>query len=173
MNSKRSKLGFTVLEMMIAVAILVIAAAVAIPNFEARKRQDKIQRQARLLVAHFAKVRSLAASGQTNLSWGPADRTVNAGIRVVSPTAYELFIDRNSRTDNDEIVVERVDFTQEIPGIPVQFASASVPYEVRYNASGTLETPSSSTIDLTLEDLDTQRTRVIRVTYGGLAKIHL
>ena len=162
------------LEMMVAMAILVISGAVAIPYFSSLRRDRELHTQARLLVARFAKARGLAAAGQRDRAWAPGERTINAGIRILSPTSYEVFIDRNTSSDGDEVIVEHVDFTEAARGIPLEFADlGDDPMEIRYKANGALETPTADTIDITLRDTDSERERVVRVTYSGLAKIHL
>lgn len=174
MRRRAQTRGFSLLEMMIAMVILVVAGGIAIPYFTSLRRDRALHTQARLLVARFAKARSLAASGQRDSSWGEGARTVNAGVRIVSSTGYELFIDRNGETDGDEVVVERVDFAEVAGGIPIEFADfGGEAIEVRYKANGALETPTQETIDITLRDSDSERERVVRVTYSGLAKIHL
>ena len=162
--------GFSLVELMVTMAILATIVAVAVPLFTRTKRKNELRYTAQRLSAHFAKARSLATSGKRDVpTWPAGTRARSAGIRFISATQYAIFVDQDG-LDNGagtEADVEVVDVTE--GGVPFQFVTP--PVSVRFRRNGTLT--AAGDVDLTLEDTVTTERRVVRVTFGGKASVFL
>ncbi len=154
--------GFTLLEMMTVVALVLIIGAVTIPRLLAGQGRSELTSQARRMMNLTAKARSLAASGGVQATWSaPSDRVVQSGIRLVSPSQYRLFVDNNLLTDGTEIVVKTIDLPSHL--------LLTGPPEVRFKRTGTLSQPGD--VQFKLTNSNTGTGRVIQIGYGGQARV--
>lgn len=163
----KQRRGFSLLEIVITVAIVALLAAVAYPFFTNSIEKGKLNDVTKRMLAHFTKARNLAASGQTDSSWGGGDRTITALVRIESATGYTVYIDRDDVWDGDEVAVQVVDFTISDPGSDIRITAPAPLTVIRFRSNGTLT--GGGQVDITLTD--NNRTRNLRVTVGGLTKI--
>jgi prepilin-type N-terminal cleavage/methylation domain-containing protein len=167
MNPRRR--AFSLVELMVTIAIVALVVAVAVPMFSRSRRHAEIKNAARLFIAHLTKARSLAAAGGRSPDWGAKERTVSAGIQIVSDSRYIIFFDKNERADGDEVLAQVIDYAVANPGLSLKITSPVAPAEVRFRSNGTLATGSVTSI--VLADGDTGQQRTIGVSSGGAAKI--
>lgn len=157
--------GFSILELVTVMAIVAVTIALSMPLFARTQRRDDLRRAARSLIGDLNRARSLAASGyRTNVSppWAPTDRSVNAGVTIVSPNTYALFIDRDGTTDGDEITVA----VMSLPNF-MTITSPLPGQEIRFRPNGTVVAPANFVI----ADAEQGMSRTIIVSGGGAARI--
>lgn len=167
MNHFRRTRGFTLLEMVVVIAIVAIMAAVTVQLFSNWIAYDKPRRSARLLLGDVNRARSYAASGfqpSGAPGWAATDRTVNAGIIISATNAYTVFVDRNGITDGDEYPIAVVTLPD-----PVTISAPAVGQEVRFRQNGMTSGPS---VDLVVTDTTMGVNRSITVSGAGLAWVN-
>lgn len=165
MNGLRSgRRGFTLIEMVVAVAILGIMAAIAVPNIYRMSRRGALRASASGLVSALKLARSSAASGR--LPPGGTVRTAEAGVRFDSATRYDVFLDADRVASNgNEAVLRSYDLTDDNPS----FRLDGQPAEVRYQRNGMLTVPGD--VVIRLQDPDTDLEYTVRATFGGRVEI--
>lgn len=168
---RRRKRGFSLLEVVIVLAIVGALIAIAIPAMMRSRRKAALRECARDLIGNLDRARAAATKGETNSNWNAADRTVSAGIQILSATRYQLFIDRNMTTTGDEQIVSIVDLGIEYPNAELSITAPASPAEIRYRSNGILN--GSAQIDVTVRDAGTTDFKVVRVAPGGGVKLHL
>lgn len=167
-HSKRRNPGFTLLELVVVIAIISIILGIAIPMFSASKETSELRSIANQLVGNFKQAQALARSGKADVPVWPANtRAQAAGIRFISATQYAIFVDQDNLSNGagSEADIEVVDIAPN--GEP--FAFVSPPAQVRFKKNGTLPTPPDITV--TVRNTNTNQTKVVQVTYGGQASI--
>jgi len=154
--------------MVIALAIVGIVSAVAIPALQSTRTRSEVNDVARRLMSNLAAARSLAAKGQTNTPpWNVGDRTVTAGVRIISQTQYAVCVDRDTAADGDEIDVTIVDLLVSNANTPVRITQPA-PSEIRFRSNGQLT--SANAIDITVSNPGASISKQMVVSVGGIAK---
>lgn len=162
-----ARLGFTIIEVLVVVAILAIGAAIALTTLNRGTSKADMHAAANAMVGHFRRAQSMAKTGTTPQgAFAPGQRTVQAGIRIVSPTNYTLFIDNDNVSNGGEVAVEVVDLVQSW-GTGFSITAPAAPTEIRFRRNGTLDQPSN--VNVVMRDAHGNTQRTITVTYGGSA----
>jgi prepilin-type N-terminal cleavage/methylation domain-containing protein len=169
----RKSRGFTLLEMMIVVAIIAVLAFIAVPNFFGSTSQAEARAAVRKFRATVARARTLAATGKNEnyAGWAATDRTVEAGI-LIEANGYRLFVDRNRITDGNEIDIEVVDFGDLARGSNYANTLTIGPAgeEIRFQKNGTLTV--NANIDVTFRDTTTGLAQTVSIAYGGSTRVN-
>lgn len=170
---RRSK-GFTLVEMMIVVAIVGVIALVAIPNFFAGTNQADMRAATRRLRGNIAKARTLAATGKNDnyTGWAATDRTVEAGVQI-DATGYRVFVDNDRIGGNGtEAVLEIVNFQDygaEDAAPQLQIVQPAPGTQIRFQKNGTLTTQNNQTI--IFRDTVSGMTMSVLVAFGGSTRV--
>lgn len=165
---RRSKRGFTLVEMIVTILVLGVVGALVVPLFQRTRQRSMLNDAARKLIGNVSLARSRAAKGETNAVFpNPTDRAVSAGIRLISDHQYAVFIDRSVRPDTPVDVVV-VDFRVPDTGSPLRITTTAPGAEVRFRSNGVLTT--TNPVDFVLTDTRSGLTKTVRVSPGGSAK---
>lgn len=96
---KKRTLGFTIIEMMFAIAVMAILAAIAIPNFSDTVKANRVQSQARDLYSQLNYARSEAVSrGSTVLFCRSSDASTCSGTWS---NGWIVCVDKNNNNGCD------------------------------------------------------------------------
>jgi prepilin-type N-terminal cleavage/methylation domain-containing protein len=158
------KRGFSLIEVVVVIAIVAIIAAVAIGMLSRGGARADLADAAREFQSRMAQARQMVATGQRNIpSWGPTEKVVNAGIRLISNTQYAVFVDRDDTTDGDEVDMEVVD----LPPEAVRIVTPAAPAEIRLRGNGTL---TGAQVDVLIRNNDGKE-KTVRVSVSGTSRI--
>lgn len=179
--------GFTLLELVIVIAIIAIVASVAIPYFSKMERRNRVGNYTRRLVGHLRQARAEASTGKCTVDPGSAPCPTNsqvrsAGIRFKKNTdpdlcdAYEIFVDVDGVTNGNEVTVLDVDLLAQ-PGTQVRFgATVEDGGEIRFASNGVAEGDldadgSPEQIEVLVQDAGIHSVYRITVTGVGLVSV--
>lgn len=120
-----SNKGFTLLELMIIIAVAGIVAALAVPNYLASRERAKLRGATSNLVADFELARSRAIRENGNV----------AVVFSADGRGYSVFEDFNSNwtRDADERMLRSVDLP---PGVEVDMPTTFASDRMRFNSRG-------------------------------------
>jgi prepilin-type N-terminal cleavage/methylation domain-containing protein len=170
MLGRRSKRGFTLLEIIIAISIVALILTLGIPQFWNAKKRSQIRGAARLALENIKQARVLAGSGTSMQSGLGIARY--SGISVLSPTSYGVILDANTvPNDGNEAVLRIIDFRTDEPATTLTIAwnptlSGNVLY---FQSNGQVWTPSPP--NLVITDSLSGFTQTIQIAQSGTAKI--
>ncbi|MCK6545021.1 GspH/FimT family protein [Myxococcota bacterium] len=160
---KKRKRGFSLIEIVVALGLVGVFATLSLPLVSRTMRRNELRKAARTVHGALGRTRSLAVSGRrVATTWAPTDRTVSAILRITGSTSYEVFVDRDTTTDGDELSLG----TTNLP-LSLTFDAPATGEEIRFRSDGTVVAP----LDLVLRDRELDQTRRVVLTAGGLAHI--
>lgn len=162
------KRGFTLLEMIVVVSLIALMAAIAIPWFGRLQRENRLSNLTREMLVQVRRARAEASSGRVLDPGPPIVRTRASGVRIVSETQYELFVDPdNVAANGNEVTIDTIDFLANTPNTQVRITSPAADTTIRFRNDGT----AIGAQDIVLGDSDVGTTRTIRVNGIGHAKL--
>ena len=102
----RHRAGFTLIELVIVLAIIGIAAAIGIPSFLRARREAQLDNRTRELVTMIARAQSEAITGRelTGAAPGVVGEAQQAGVRFIDADTYVVFVDNDDDPTNVEII---------------------------------------------------------------------
>lgn len=96
----RKKQGFTIIELIIAVAIIVILSGIVLANYHASRRQQTLTAEAQKLASTLRKAQNMALAGEVHKCEGdpePKQHDYGAAVVTIAYPKWEcrLFVDCN------------------------------------------------------------------------------
>lgn len=183
----RARRGFTLIEVVIVMAIIGIVAALGIPSMLRARRKAQLDNRVREFVAAIALAQSEAVAGRqlTGIVGGVTGPVRQAGIRFANETSYVVFVDNDADPTAFE-TIRSVNFqgggsgvlTTNDQGFDVTIESATVGgatqappggIEFRFGRDATIV--GSNNVQVVLDDDELQRRAVIDVTLAGQATV--
>jgi type IV fimbrial biogenesis protein FimT len=129
----RGRAGFTLVEVMIAVAILGVLVMLAIPFFRGALQEEHLSRATRSMVGDLNLARSYALAQTQVPTGGPPFPVSNAGINVTGGASYDVVAwDIN----NNVLILKTVNLRQDDANTQLQIA-VDVGTQVRFRSDGT------------------------------------
>ena len=169
MKARSKQRGFSIIEILVVVAITAIVTALTIPWFGGIQRQNQVNTISRKIVSLFNQARITASSGRV---WADAGnpailyRTNRAIVQFTgtSPTRrMELFI---ADPDDNRASIEVIDLQALFPDNRVQIETPGTDFEVSFWADG-----SSTAATFTVSDETIGLKRQVQVSGVGLLKV--
>ena len=172
MKKARRSAGFTLLELIVAVTIVSVVAGVTIWGFTRSKRGRVLVDSSRRIMSAVQQARTVGGTGrEVDTLTRSAGNTLTlrvGGLRIVDNTTIEIFGDTD-RLEGGERVLEVVDLSANIGGLPIYISSPAVGGEIRFNRNSTRELSSPDYIELT--DRESGATRRITIAAAGLPRM--
>ena len=165
--------GFTLVELLVVTAIILLLTALILPNFRVGEREFALQRSANKLSQDIRKAQQMAMSAKEYLGSLPP----GYGIYLTQGNSYYLlYADTNPAAGNEKYdggdsIVEKIYLEKKVYIKDVSPASLSINFKppdpkIRISGTGVDET-SIATITLALET-DPTKTKIIKVNKAGL-----
>lgn len=176
----KSRRGFTLIEMMVAVAVVSLLAAVAVPLTTHAVRRQKLRSTTRLMMVNLKNAQSSAAMGKdlsaygfgfgSGSGFGPAvtPRARYAGL-VINSDGYQTFIDADDLPySGNEVTVRWVQFDE---GTNPQTEIVSPPpgTVIQFRSNGTLL--SGAATQIVIRDSETGQQQTIEINVAGNMRI--
>ncbi|MCD6528411.1 type II secretion system protein [bacterium] len=180
-KSKRQNNGFTLIEMLIVMVIIVIMSAIIFANYGKQRRYFALQRSVHKLAQDIRRANEMAMSAQEFQGSVP-EGGYGIWINTASSTSYLLFADLGSSPDHiysgesekvEEIDLEKGVYIKDI--IPSSYSILNITFKppnptvTISNEDGT-STTTEATVILSLEG-DPSVTRSVKVNLVGLVDI--
>jgi prepilin-type N-terminal cleavage/methylation domain-containing protein len=159
--------GFTLPEIMIAVGIAGMLAALAVPRFGDMVHRSRLNGTARSLAADLKQARSLAVTRRVLQPGTDGPRAVQAGLRIDGPTRYALFLDPDDDPTNlNEVDVQLVDLTSIDASGGLRIEAPAPGTQIRFDPDG-----STTATELVLTSAAGGGSRHIELTGGGQTRV--
>ncbi|MCK6548985.1 GspH/FimT family protein [Myxococcota bacterium] len=158
-----SRRGFSVVELVVAVALIAILAAMSTPMLVHATRKGQLRTEAQALVTDVGLARSVAVAGaERGAPWDVGDRTRSAGLMIVDARSWLVFADRDTTDDGDEVVLRTV-----VLPLGLRIVSPTAGSTMRFRPNGTISGP----FDVVVEDEESHTQRRVVVASGGYARV--
>lgn len=165
--------GFSLLELMIVVALVAVLGAIAVPFSESYRRSQQLRDASRMLMTNLRSARSAAVSGANLQGFGGVGdvRARVAGIRIDSDSSYLVYVEGGQAAlGNVEVVTLRtVSFLADLPGSQLRIAAPAPGSEIRFTSQGRL-TDGSPTL-VRLEDPSSGLVKEIQISLAGAPRL--
>lgn len=159
--------GFTLVELMVAIAMIAVLAAIAVPLFGAMFQRQRLNEAARGAVSMLRRARSLAIARGPFQVAGSALTARTAGVRLESDRQLVLFVDADEdRSNANHLELERLDLLAVDPSGTLRFASPSAGSEIRFAQDG-----STRHVVVEIEERGGQRVRRLQVQAAGVIRL--
>ena len=103
MNKSTRVHGFTLIELMITVALLSILAAIAVPSFQQILFQMRASAEVQRLATSFAFIRTEAIKRNSQVSMCPSSNGTSCDYGLIWSDGWVIFNDENSNGDIDAV----------------------------------------------------------------------
>lgn len=155
--------GFTLIELMVVVAVIAVGAAIATPYFWGVVKRQRLSSATRFTVSELRRARSMAIARARFPLRGTAERAESAGLRVASPTVLVLFADADTTTGNsNESDLSRFDLRNVEADGTIELVTPAAGEIIRFGRDG-----STRGTEIVLRDTMTGQERAIEITAGG------
>ena len=127
-NAKRYSTGFTMIELIVVISLILVFSGVIISNFSSAKLQFSLSRVAYQLEQDLSKAQNMALSSVPYKdSLGVEHQVDGYGVYVnltgLGNTKYIVYADKspgNNKYDTSDYLIKQVDFSLNEPGIIIQ-----------------------------------------------------
>lgn len=115
-----TKRGFTIIELIIAIAIIVLIAGIILVNYRVGQRQQTLQAEAQKLASILRQAQNMALAGKTYECETGKLEPQDYGVSLINEDTYQLFVDCNNDDHFSsipippDIVLETIDLPQNI-----------------------------------------------------------
>jgi type IV fimbrial biogenesis protein FimT len=152
MKLKKNSRGFTLVELMIVVTVLIILAGVAIPSFKNMMASQRVKSASYELFASLMLTRSEAIKRNSDVTIAPVNGEWQQGWTVTATAA-----------DGTVTVIKKHSALNQI-------MVSEAPTSLVYKRTGRLSATASPSFQLDVDPADTNFTRCISIELSGLPK---
>lgn len=163
MRAIRSRRGFSLLELVIVVAIIALVAAVAIPLLAAASPQQRLREAAAELSSNIRLARSMAVSGQTAGSGQPIN-SVQVTFNDAANTYSIVLVDNLGVPTNVKTVAMSGYAGANIDLVPTIAPTPTVIFQKNGSAD--------RIATITLTELNINQSKIVEITRAGLSRVN-
>lgn len=188
LRPRRSTAGFTLIELVLVLAIIGIAAAIGIPSFLRARREAQLDNRTRELISMIARAQSEAITGRELIGASPGvvGEAMQAGVRFIDADTYVVFVDNDGDPANVEIVA-RVELeggggggiaSSDAAGTEVELETVTVggtteapPAGLEFRFRNDATVVNSQNVVVQLVDREMRKRSVVQVSVAGQSTV--